>query len=204
MSNYKEIIELLKSKEPTGAEKLYEQYGKSFYAYCIQNWQFSEDEAWEVVYKTLEVLVLKLNNYQLASQEEFDRFIYKVLINFLRQQYRTKKFKEAKEIVYVDFNMENGQQNEFTRYFNEAAFSAYYNTESGENPALQQLNAILDGFDESDRDLLLLRAQNYTYEEIADLLHIENNQLKVRHHRAKKKLIEQFNQISNSLSHGKK
>lgn len=204
MANYREIIELVKKKDPTGAERLYEAYGKAFYTYCIKSWQFSEDEAWEVVYRTLEMLILKLDNYQLNSQAEFDRFLYKVLINFLRQQYRSKKFRDAKETVYVDFNAESGGSNEFVQYLNEAAFFAFNEPENTVNPALQQLHIILETFNPTDRDLLLLRAQNYSYEEIADLLHIENNQLKVRHHRAKKKLIEQFNQIANSLSHGKK
>jgi RNA polymerase sigma factor (sigma-70 family) len=204
MANYKEIIELVKKKDPSGAERLFEEYGQAFYAYCIKSWQFSEDEAWEVVYKTLEVLILKLDHYQLNSQSEFDRFLYKVLINFLRQQYRSKKFQETKGTVYVDFNAESGGANEFVQYLNEAAFFAFNEPENAVNPALQQLHTILENFDQTDRDLLLLRAQNYSYEEIADLLHIENNQLKVRHHRAKKKLIEQFNQTANSLSHGKK
>ncbi len=193
MESYTEIIRLLKSKSPSGAEKLYEQYGRSFYSYCIQKWQLSEDEAWEVVYKTLETLVLKIENYDLSSQVQFERFIYKVLINFLRQQYRSKKFKESKEIVYVDFNKENGS-NEFTRFLNNASVQAYFNTETGEHPALQHMNTILANFEQIDRDLLLLRAQNYSYEEIGALLQIDNNQLKVRHHRAKKKLIQQLNQ----------
>jgi RNA polymerase sigma-70 factor (ECF subfamily) len=179
MANYKEIIELVKKKDPSGAERLFEEYGQAFYAYCIKSWQFSEDEAWEVVYKTLEVLILKLDHYQ----SEFDRFLYKVLINFLRQQYRSKKFQETKGTVYVDFNAESGGANEFVQYLNEAAFFAFNEPENAVNPALQQLHTILENFDQTDRDLLLLRAQNYSYEE---------------------KLIEQFNQTANSLSHGKK
>lgn len=203
MENYKEIIELLKSNNPAGAEKLFELYGNSFYGYCLQKWLFSEDEAWEVVYKTLETLVLKLVDYRINSHEDFERFIYKVLINFLRQEYRSKKFKEAKQTVYVDFNAE-GTPNEFSRYLNDHSLYTYYNTETEEHPALKRLNEVLESFEPIDRDLLLLRAQNYSYDEIADFLKIENNQLKVKHHRAKKKLVEQLNQTSNSLSHGKK
>jgi RNA polymerase sigma-70 factor (ECF subfamily) len=47
-----------------------------------------------------------------------------------------------------------------------------------------------------DRELLLLKAQNYTYDEIASILSIENNQLKVKHHRAKQKLINLLKDVT--------
>ncbi len=55
---------------------------------------------------------------------------------------------------------------------------------------LELLTKVLDMLEQSDKDLLLLRAQNFSYEEIAKLLGIENNQLKVKHHRAKGKLLK--------------
>ena len=47
--------------------------------------------------------------------------------------------------------------------------------------ALQQINDL-------DRELLLLRMNNYSYDEIAEMLGIENNQLKVKFNRAKAKV----------------
>lgn len=197
MENYKEIIQLLKSQDPTGLEKLYQGYGKPFYSYCVQKWNLSEDEAWEVVYRTLETLVLKIINYDLLTQSDFDRFVYRVLINFLRQQYRSKKQKEANQIEYVDFNAKDDEQHGFSNYLDRSALRSYYREDSVEHPQLTRLKNALELMDHTDRDLLLLRAQNYSYDEIAKLLGVDNNQLKVKYHRAKKKLVEILNEQSN-------
>ncbi len=197
MESYKEIIRLLKIQDPSGLEKLYQAYGRPFYSYCVQKWSLSEDEAWEVVYKTLETLVLKIVNYDLLTQTDFDRFVYRVLINFLRQQYRSKKQKEIGQVVYVDFNSEVGVLNSFSNYLDNTALESYYTQETSEHPELLRLKNALETLESIDKDLLLLRAQNYSYEEIAALLQIDNNQLKVRHHRAKKKLVEILKEQSN-------
>lgn len=201
MESYLEIIQLINTQGKLGLEKLYDKYGSRFYSYCRRNWALNEDEAWEVVYKTLETLILKISNYKFASQADFERFIYKVLINYLRQQYRSKKLKEKDSIVYVDFNAETGTSSQLAEYFNTDALNAYYSEET-ENPDLIKLNKALDEMEPIERDLLLLRAQNYSYDEIADLLKIENNQLKVKHHRARKKLVEILNNET-IIDHGK-
>jgi len=197
MESYKEIIQLLKVQDPSGLEKLYQGYGKPFYSYCLQKWNLSEDEAWEVVYQTLETLILKIVNYDLLTQNDFDRFVYRVLINFLRQQHRSKKQKEADRVVSVDFNSENTGTDSFSNYLDRSSLHAYYHQDAVDHPQLTCLKDGLELLDEPDRDLLLLRAQNYSYEEIAKLLGIDNNQLKVRHHRAKNKLIEILKERSN-------
>lgn len=197
MESYKEIIELLNGQHPSGLAKLYQGYGRAFYSYCIQKWNLSEDEAWEVVYRTLETLVLKIGNYDLLTQTDFDRFVYRVLINFLRQQYRSKKQKEAGQVVYVDFSAESGSNEGFANYLNRDALHSYYDQGGSEHPQLTSLKNALESMEQTDKDLLLLRAQNYSYDEIAKLLGIDNNQLKVKHHRAKKKLIEILNEQSN-------
>ena len=63
-------------------------------------------------------------------------------------------------------------------------------TREMENPAILMLNEALEEMDKEDKDILLLRAQNYSYEEIGVFLALDDPNLKVKYHRAKKKLIQ--------------
>lgn len=196
MIKHEQILELIASRDPRGLEALYDAYGKKFYAYSIFHWHLNEDEAWDVVYKTLETLVLKLANYQFESKAHFDNFLYKVLLNFLRQYFRQSRAQHKDAITYVNVD-EEGLEDGLVAQIDQVAFSNYYQSETSENPKLQILNDCLDKLDAVDKDLLLLRAQNYTYDEIAALLGIRNNQLKVKHLRAKQKLVNLINETEN-------
>jgi RNA polymerase sigma-70 factor (ECF subfamily) len=198
MENFLEIADLIKKQDSKALKMLYEHYGKKFYSYCVIRWHLNEDEGWEVVYKTLEALVLKLSNYSFDSQRDFERFIFRVLINFLRQQYRSAQAK-AKDIEFIDIDGVDSAKT-FEKYLNASAVKDYYKTESFDSLVLNQLTTALEKLEEIDRDLLLLRAQNFTYEEIAVMLQVDDAQLKVRHHRAKKKLIEVLNSTSKYLT----
>lgn len=192
--NYTDIIALIHKKDPASLEELYTTYGKRFYAYCIQKWGCSEDEAWEIVYKTLETLVVKLGGYEFESKAHFENFLYKVLLNFIRQAFRSSRNKQAHQFDLVDFNDEVMPM-QIDEYITSASLSNYYMTEEVDSAAILNLNEALQRMDEIDKDILLLRAQNYSYEEIAGFLGIEDNQLKVKHHRAKKKLISILSEI---------
>ena len=187
--DYQTILNLLQQKDPKGLEVLYTRYGKPFYAYAVGKWGLSADEAWETVYKTLETLVQKLPGYEFRSQTAFDSFLFKVFINFLRQQYRSDRARQLPALVFVDLEKEF----ELAPYIREAltgkAFTDFYQSDSLESPEMQTLKNALDQMELGEKDILLLRAQNYSYDEIAQFLGIENNQLKVKHHRAKQKLI---------------
>lgn len=195
MNEYLEIIQAIESKDPKGLEMLYDTYGTKFYDYCIKRWTLDEDEAWEVVYKTLETLVLKLPRYKFPSRQNFEGFLFKVLVNFIRQYYRSARKRNEVGLQWVDMNQEQDLPAGVNSQIAKTAFSEYYKTDTLDNPWLQKLNAGLAQMDTTDRDLLLLRAQEYTYEEIANLLGIENNQLKVRYHRAKQKLINLIGEL---------
>ena len=189
MDNYKIIQERLKDKDKTVLKDLYETYGKKFYSYSIRNWDLSEDESWEAVYKTLETSVLKLVDYVFESQSHFDNFLFKVFVNYLRQAFRVKRKQQIHEMEFVDFR-EDEIPDEIGQYLNNVSFTDYYKSEETDLPVLIDLKIALNDLEEPERDLLLLRAQQYSYDEIAELLQIENNQLKVKYHRAKKKLFQ--------------
>jgi len=185
MTEYTDIIDLIDKKDSKGLEELYNVYGSRFYAYAINKWHLSEDEAWDIVYKTLETLVLKLSNYKFESKARFEGFLFKVLVNFLRQYFRAKRSQNEGDIEFVDLNTNDEIPYYISKHIHKNAFAEYYKTEIVENPTLIMLNEALNQLEKPDKELLLLRAQNYSYEEIAVLLKIDNNQLKVKHHRAK-------------------
>ncbi len=190
--NYRTIIAQLRDKDPRALESLYNRYGIKFYDYCIRKWKLSEDGAWEAVYQTLEAMVLKGAQYEFESELHFQNFLFKVLLNFLRQQYRKQHASSAPpEFVQLDTD-ENTSAIE--KQLDQQSFTDYYRSESVEAPMMRPLHAALSQLNSKDRELLLLKSQNYTYDEIAEILGIENNQLKVTYHRAKQKLIKLLNQ----------
>ena len=196
---FKDIIELTKTSPRSGLESLYQAYGEKFYSFCIHKWNLNEDEAWEIVYKTLETLVLKLANYEFESQSHFNNFLYKVLVNFLRQYFRSSRRRLELGVKFVDINEDSDTLTIIKEQIDQKAFTDYYDKGIVESPHLGILNECLEKMDQIDKDLLLLRAQNYSYEEIAKLLNIENNQLKVKHLRAKQKLVNLINQNQNKF-----
>ena len=94
------------------------------------------------------------------------------------------------------FSDENGNVKFIQNQIDKKAFEEYYRTESIEPETIHNLKEALSKLLPVEKDLLLLKAQNYTYDEIAEILGIENNQLKVKHHRAKQKLLTLLNETS--------
>jgi RNA polymerase sigma factor (sigma-70 family) len=192
--DYQEIIALIKYKDPRGLEALYNEYGSKLNGYAVCKWKLTKDEAWDVVFQTLDTLVTILSNYQFVSKEHFDNFIYYVFNNFLRQYYRKKRNTEI-DIIYTDFRDNNFDAEEpgnrqIAFEIDKKAFEDYYKTETIESPELRALKEALEKLDPIDKDLLLLKAQNFSYEEISVMLKIENKDLKVKRFRAKQKLLE--------------
>lgn len=193
--DYQTILQFINDKAPEGLELLYEKYGRPFHKYALDRWNIGEEEAWEIVYKTLETLVLKLPKYEFENQVKFDGFLFKVFINFLRQQHREMRSKKLPQLEFFDLDKEFVVPSYVQEALTKRAFADYYDSEVLENPQLRLLKASLKQLTQGDRDLLLLRAQNYSYDEIATLLGIENKQLKVKYHRAKEKLINLLNEM---------
>ena len=195
---YIEIILLIDQKNRKGWENLYLIYGKKFYGFAIDNWHFSEDEAWEIVYKTLQTVILKIGEYEIKSQAHFDNLLFKIFTNFLRQQYRKNKAvaDDFKVLSFSEIEMgENDESDDFNlktanNPFPKEFFLDYIDNEEIENPRLRDLQIALLKLNPLERELLLLKANDFSYGQIAEILKIENNQLKVKHLRAKRKLIK--------------
>lgn len=193
---YSDIISLIDKKDRKGWEALFVTYGKKFYGFAMSNWGLDQDETWDMVYQTLETIILKIGEYEIQSQAHFDNLVFKIFINFLRQQYRKKQkvssldFVPLEDLIHSseakDTSSDEGLANPFPKEF----FIEYLESEEVENPKLKQLEAALIKLEKQERELLLLKANGFSYDQIATMLKIENNQLKVKHHRAKIKLIK--------------
>lgn len=198
--DYKQILELIKSKDQKGYEALYLLYADKFFGYAVKKWLFSEDDSMNVVYQTLETLVLKISDYEFESKDHFDNFIFKVFTNFLRQQFRQnrKKHQEVSFTSLSEVELDNQEEPlDFSKTessFSSDVFNEYYQTDTSDNPKLILLQKALEQLEKSDKEILLLRAQNFSYDEIAAMLKIENKQLKVKHHRAKARLLKLIEQ----------
>lgn len=208
-----EVISLLQTKDKKGLEKLYTEYGEKLYAFAVRKWNFTEDEAWEVVYKTLETLLNKGGEYNFESIRHFENFMYKVFKNNLAQLYRVKKRnKENVQFMNIDqIQMENDQDKRYinVNFWDSNSILDYYSKESVDKPfsLLDQLKSALKKLKKEEQDILLLRAQNFTYGEIGKMLDLDKkeNHLKIIHLRAKRKLAEIMSSQSfqNNKNHGK-
>ncbi|AUD04020.1 RNA polymerase sigma factor [Spirosoma pollinicola] len=201
-STYTEILSRIEANDSTAVTLLYKRYGRQLYQYAHVQWSLDEDAIWEVIYQTLEQLQLRLLSYQFENQTMFDRLVFKVFLNFLRQRYR--KEHQASRLttvplleVYPDeaqTELNDQRQRVITDWLIDSQSELCEPAES-ESPLLGKLQRALDQLEPLERDLLLLRAQEFSYDEIAQMLGTVNNQLKVKHLRAKKKLINLINQL---------
>ena len=191
------IVEQLKTDPEKGLKTLFDQYVDKLYGYAVTNWGMNEEDSWELISDTFYRLIDAVNEYEFESQKHFENFLFKVFKNNLRQWYR-KQQSEKQHITIVSLEetlVEGGDSDEQLLEAEEALKELDYNNSSpdiSENSKLVLLEEALDGLSAFDKDLLLLRAQNFSYRQIADYLNLENNQLKVKYHRAKKKLLNQI------------
>jgi RNA polymerase sigma-70 factor (ECF subfamily) len=195
--DYTEILSMIAAGSKEGIERLYNKYGRPFYDFAVRKWRLSEDKAWDVVYQTLFAAATKFPRIKFESEAHFENYLFKALINFLRQEFRRQRRQEFEEIsMDIDYSFAatpdeepDAEMNDL-KDLNSKSLQAYYRDEPMTNPKLAALKCALDQLDPVEKDILLLRAQNYPYDEIAKMLKINNNQLKVKHHRSKKKLIQ--------------
>ena len=167
--------QILKKNPKKGLEIMYQSYGTKLCAYALKNWNLSEDEAWELIYKTMFKIEQNIKQYEFDNETKFAAFIYKTFINFLRNYYRDNK----KKILETE-RIENIYQIEDTE------------NNTSETKQVKQLNMVLEQLDEWQRILLLLRAQGMPYSEIALYIDKPEKQLKVYYQRLKAKIEKQL------------
>lgn len=165
------------SKELLG--EVYERYGKKLYSYAICTWKLDEDNAWDIIYKTLDKVVASYKNYTFESEGKFASFVFKIFINLLRNHYR------ANQKLPQSFSLTD----------NDGAVMAE-KQESGENtnPKLIALNEELEKMEDWQRMLLLMRSEGWSYADIAKYVDKPENQLKVYYQRLKEQLSKKLHE----------
>jgi RNA polymerase sigma-70 factor (ECF subfamily) len=196
-----ETYTLLQQHHENGLQLLYERYGKRLYGYAVTSWQLSEDEAWNLVYQALLKTISNYRRYEFESEKKFSSFVFSIFCNLLRHHYRDEKkrtarvsllsfdealFEEAKDnpTLQAEREVQAKLVEEFVRsYWEEQPASEIY---------LNCLQSALEEMEDWERILLLQRAQQVPYSEIAHFVNKPEDQLKVYHQRARKKLMQCF------------
>jgi|GEM_PF-607537 len=205
---YLDVISKFKQSLNEGLTVLYEGYGQHLFQFTINKWQLDEDEAYDTVYKTLEAVCKVIDRYQFDSENHFSNWLLKIHKNNILQLIRAKKAKDQIVFHYEDWMAE------VVQYEDEAFdMSNYepiveklnYNTPYKDSPLNNQLffamQKALMLVPDNDREILLLRMNNYTYEEISQMLGIPNISLKVKFNRAKAKVQKKTLEILKDSNH---
>jgi RNA polymerase sigma factor (sigma-70 family) len=169
-------------KDKQAIALLYERYGKRLYSYAAHSWKLEEDEAWNLVYKTLYKVLDTTANYSFESEKNYSSFIFKVFVNYLRQHYRdTKRVKEQFEIVNTDDAEKHPEP-------------ALEETPEVNSVKMNLLKEELGKLEDWERMLLLLRSQDMPYAEIAKFVNKPEDHLKVYYSRLKTALAKRMNE----------
>jgi RNA polymerase sigma factor (sigma-70 family) len=177
---------ILKNKNKETIALLYERYGKKLYGYAITKWKVSEDESWELVYKTLYKVMNVAHQYTFQDEGKFTGFLFKIFINYLRNHYRDTK---AKGIVTTEL-LEKHEKLSSDRKETEE-------TKESTSPLMRCLQKALALLEDWQRILLLMRAQDHSYEDISKYVARSGDQLKVYYGRLKKVVTEKTNDCMN-------
>lgn len=162
-------------------QELYEVYAKRLLAYTRKNYNIPEDDAMNLVYKTIYRMADVKDRYTFDNEQKRNAFVFKTHINYLRNYYRDNKSFENRnfEVDLSDFESAN----------DESPISV--------NPKLNVLQQLLDKMEDWERMLLLMRGQDMPYSQISKFVNRPEKQLKVYYGRLKKKLLEDMNAILN-------
>lgn len=162
--------------------EVYNRYGKKLYSYAICTWKLEEDDAWDLIYKTLEKVVESYKNYTFESEGKFASFIFRVFINNLRNHYRANK----KLPVSLALTENDGHE-----------MPAQHAEAQSANPKLAALNEELEKMEDWQRMLLLMRSEGWSYADIAKYVAKPENQLKVYYQRLKEQLSKKLHERIN-------
>lgn len=177
------LVQLKKKDKKNGIALLYKQYGKKLYGYSVSKWNISEDDTWEIVYKTLYKVMDVIDKYTFENEDKFAGFVFKIFVNYLRNRYRDNK---SKQIDTIELNE------------NYNTIASDINEKEDEipklSPLMECLQKVLQTMEDWQRIVLLMRAQNYSYESIVHYVNKPESQLKVYHMRLKKRVTEKTNE----------
>ncbi|MDF2188328.1 sigma-70 family RNA polymerase sigma factor [Paraflavitalea sp. CAU 1676] len=188
---YQEIISQFQQDLRTGVALLYRCYGPQLYSYGIDQWRLDEDASYDVLYKTLETVGRVITRYEFTSESHFRNWLFKIHKNNILQILRSQKSKELPTVSMQDWIAEAKEDEddfsleEFADVIESISTSGPHNNASAQSQLMFAMQKALLLLSDTERELLLLRMNNYSYNEIAEMIGIPNNQLKVKFNRAK-------------------
>lgn len=194
---YKNIISLFQEDLNKGLATLFEVYGQQLYGFAVSQFHIDEDESYDVLYKTMDTVGKVIARYDFTSENHFANWLLKIHKNNILQLLRSKKSKE-KDFQIVSFDDwekevreledEDLKLESFKPLIEQISSINPYESSSKNSKLFFAMQKALEQLTDIERELLLLRMNNYSYDEIAKMLGIENNQLKVKFNRAKVKV----------------
>jgi RNA polymerase sigma factor (sigma-70 family) len=193
-SKHLDIVERFKTGINEGLTLLYEEFGRQLFQYSRRYLGLDEDECYDVLYKTLETVGKVIDRYDFSSEKYFTNWLFKIHKNNTLMLLRSKRAKEQVIFTLADWQQEYNEASEDDLeplvFDHLPEIAAESTNEDGliASPLYMAMEKALQQIDETERDILLLRMNNYSYEEIAEMLSIPNNQLKVKFLRAKAKV----------------
>ena len=210
---YQKVISGFQTNVNEGLTALFKGYGQQLFGFSVTHFHFDEDESYDVLYKTMDTVGKVITRYDFTSENHFANWLLKIHKNNILQLLRSKKSKEksihivsfidwqneAKDLEDENLNLEN-----FEQTIEQISSVELYENSSKNNKLFSALQKALEQLSEIDRELLLLRMSNYSYDEIAKMLGIENNQLKVKFNRAKAKVEKKTLELVKDTYNGTK
>jgi RNA polymerase sigma factor (sigma-70 family) len=205
-TSVEKMLALLRQNNPAALGILFERYGRRLVSYARNRWHFDEDAAWEIIYQTFDVLLLKFGGpsaepekLTFSTDYQVDSYVFGVFTNKLREADRRRQQDKERYVpmTVLEPATDEDDDTEAGDSPDEPGWSGDWpDTTSIDSPnsrPVERVNRALATLPPTDRDLLLLWAQGYTYAEIATMLKIDPKDLKVRCFRAKQKVINWFN-----------
>ncbi len=180
-----DIASKIKEKNTDAIALLYNRYGKKLFGYARLKWKLTEDESWEMVYKTLYKVIKVVDDYKFENEDKFVGFIFRIFLNYLRNHYRDTKDKKLEMVELTEVHEKAGNEK------NDPGTTVKL------SPLMQCLQKVLQVLEDWQRIILLMRAQDYSYEEISKYVNRPTEQLKVYHMRLKKSVTEKTNECIN-------
>lgn len=206
--NYQKVITGFQTNLNDGLKSLFEEYGQQLFGFSVTHFHIDEDDGYDVLYRTMETVGKVISRYEFVSESHFANWLFKIHKNNVLQLLRSKKSKSTtfKLLSYSDWENEVKDMEEegfdiesFTSVIEEVSSINPYEESSQGHKLMASMEKALYQISEIERELLLLRMNGYTYDEIAEMLGVENNQLKVKFNRAKAKLERKTLEILNNL-----
>lgn len=169
---------IIRENKNKGFKTFYERYSKKLFSYSITHLKLDEDIAWDLIYKTFEKIIEKINDNDFENETKFGSFVLASFLNNFRNHY-----KNTRNNIQYSYDENKTLTNNL---------SDDYITETSDSSELKSLKEELEKLQDWERMLLLLKAQHMPYSEIAKYIDKPENQLKVYYARLKKKIMNKI------------